>query len=270
MIGKKIGFIGAGQMARALARGFVDAALVRPDNLLAADPVAAATDAFTSTIRGAGVTWGNAQLVVESDVVVLAVKPQHADEVLAPLKGKFTSDHLVISIVTGITLARLSSALGREIRLVRVMPNTPCLIGQGACGFALGAAATAEDGRLVKQLLDSVGIAVELDEKLLDAVTGLSGSGPAFVYLIIEALADAGVYVGLPRETALTLAVQTVSGSAEMVRTTGEHTAVLRDRVTSPGGTTIAGLAALEAGGVRSALIRAVEAATQRASQLGQ
>ena len=148
------------------------------------------------------------------------------------------------------------------------MPNTPCLVGQGACGYCLGGKATAEDGQLVQQMLGAVGVAYQVEEKLLDAVTGLSGSGPAFVYVMIEALSDGGVRMGLPRHVATALAAQTVRGAAEMVLVTGEHPGVLKDRVTSPGGTTIAGLQALEAGGVRAALMAAVEAATRRAAEL--
>ena len=160
-------------------------------------------------------------------------------------------------------------AVGQAVRLVRVMPNTPCLVGQGACGFCLGEKATDDDGRLVEQLLQSVGLAYQVEEKLLDAVTGLSGSGPAFVYTIIEALSDGGVRMGLPRQVATALAAQTVRGAAEMVLATGEHTGALKDRVTSPGGTTIAGIQALESGGLRAALMAAVEAATRRSTELG-
>jgi pyrroline-5-carboxylate reductase len=176
---------------------------------------------------------------------------------------------LVVSIAAGVRLSTLAEGLGANVRLVRVMPNTPCLVGRGACGFCLGKAATADDGQLVHQLLAAVGIAVEVEEKLLNAVTGLSGSGPAFVYVAIEALSDGGVRAGLPRSAATTLAVQTVLGAAEMVLATGEHPGVLKDRVTSPGGTTIAGLAALESGGFRAALLDAVDAATRRSEELG-
>ena len=175
---------------------------------------------------------------------------------------------LVISIAAGITLKTLDAALPKS-RLVRVMPNTPCLVGESASGYSLGPRATEADGALVKQLLESVGRAFVVDEKLLDAVTGLSGSGPAFVYVAIEALSDAGVRMGLPRDVALQLAAQTVRGAATMVLETGEHPGVLKDRVTSPGGTTIAGLAALESGGFRGTLIAAVEAATRRSIELG-
>jgi len=185
------------------------------------------------------------------------------------LQGKIAGEKLLVSVAAGIRLATLADRFGKGLRLVRVMPNTPCLIGQGACAYCLGEHATAEDGQLVKQLLQSVGIAYEVEEKLLDAVTGLSGSGPAFVYIMIEALSDGGVRMGLPRNVATALAAQTVRGAAEMVTVTGEHPGVLKDRVASPGGTTMAGLQALESGGLRAALMAAVEAATRRAGELG-
>lgn len=211
---------------------------------------------------------GNAEVANSSDIVFLAVKPQHMQPVLIELKGKPTAGKLVVSVAAGISLARLSAGLGPDARLIRVMPNTPCLVGQGASCYSRGTTATAEDGRRVGELLAAVGRAFEIPESLLDAVTGLSGSGPAFVYVIIEALSDGGVRMGLPRDIATALAVQTVRGAAEMVSITGEHPAVLKDRVASPGGTTIAGLQALESGGVRAALMAAVEAATRRSTEL--
>ena len=199
----------------------------------------------------------------------LAVKPQNMPAVFSEVGGKIAPDKLIVSIAAGITLSRLCEGL-KTNRVVRVMPNTPALIGKGASAFRSGPAATAADGQLVGQLLGAVGQAFQVDEKLLDAVTGLSGSGPAFVYVMIEALADGGVRMGLPRDVAMALAAHTVRGSAEMVMTTGEHPAVLKDKVASPGGTTIAGLAALEERGLRGALIAAVEAATRRSQELGQ
>jgi pyrroline-5-carboxylate reductase len=188
--------------------------------------------------------------------------------VFEELAGKLRPEHLVVSIAAGVTLARLAAGLKTD-RLIRVMPNTPALVGQGASAYSLGAQATAADGALVEELLSAVGQAHRIDERLLDAVTGLSGSGPAFVYVLIEALSDGGVRMGLPREIATALAAQTVRGAAEMVLTSGEHPAVLKDKVASPGGTTIAGLAALEDRGLRGALIAAVEAATCRSQELG-
>jgi pyrroline-5-carboxylate reductase len=176
---------------------------------------------------------------------------------------------LVISIAAGITLAALEDAAGVQDRVIRAMPNTPALVGKGAAGFCLGTRATREDAAVAKHLLGSTGLAVEVPERLMNAVTGLSGSGPAYIYLVIEALADGGVRMGIPRADAIQLAAQTVLGAAAMVMETGQHPAVLKDMVTSPGGTTIAGLAELERNGLRSALIEAVTAATRRADELG-
>ncbi|MHC4179076.1 MAG: pyrroline-5-carboxylate reductase [Planctomycetota bacterium] len=268
MLKQRIGLIGAGQMATALGQGFVKAGFVAAENLLAADPDPDAMKRFAQA-TGGRTTKGNPKVAQGSDVVFLAVKPQKMAEVLADLRGKITARQLVVSIAAGVRLAELAEGLGGNVRLVRVMPNTPCLVGQGACGYCLGEKATAEDARLVEELLGAVGTAYQLDEKLLDAVTGLSGSGPAFVYVIIEALSDGGVRMGLPRNVATALAAQTVRGAAEMVAATGEHTGVLKDRVASPGGTTIAGLQALESGGLRAALMAAVEAATRRSIELG-
>jgi len=268
MLKQKIGFIGAGQMATALGQGFVEAKLVSASNLLASDPVAGARARFAQA-TGAETTADNAQVVAESEVVFLAVKPQQMAAVAAGLEQRIGAKKLVVSIAAGVRLAALAEMFGADARLVRVMPNTPCLVGQGASGFSLGNHATAEDGQLVEQLLEAVGIAFQVDEKLLDAVTGLSGSGPAFVYTIIEALSDGGVRMGLPRNVATTLAAQTVRGAARMVLTTEEHTGRLKDRVCSPGGTTIAGIQALETGGLRAALMAAVEAATRRSIELG-
>jgi pyrroline-5-carboxylate reductase len=268
MLDERIGLIGAGQMATALARGFLKAGLSTADRLLAADVDAPARQRFADA-TGAKTTDDNARVAAESDVIFLAVKPQQMPQVAATLRPKLDTGKLVVSIAAGIRLASLAEWLGADRRLVRVMPNTPCLVGQGACAFSLGEHATTEDGALVGRLLGALGSAWQVDEKLLDAVTGLSGSGPAFVYVIIEALSDAGVKMGLPRAIATQMAAKTVLGSAEMVLTTGEHPAVLKDRVASPGGTTIAGLHALEAAGLRAALIAAVEAATRRSVELG-
>lgn len=264
-----IGFIGAGQMAKALARGFVAAGLVPADRMVAADPLQAALDRFRDAISGARVLADNTSLVEQVDTVFLAVKPQNMAQVMEELAGTPKQGKLFVSIAAGVRLATLCEGLGTA-RVIRVMPNTPCLVAQGASGYCLGDSATPEDARRIGQLLQAVGIAFLLNEPLLDAVTGLSGSGPAFVYQVIEAMSDGGVQVGLPRDVAHRLACQTVRGAAEMVLSSGEHPAVLKDRVTSPGGTTIAGLSKLEQGGLRAAIMAAVEAATERSRQLGQ
>lgn len=263
----QIGFVGAGQMARALARGFVDAGLVGAERIVAFDPVAAAAEQFGALVEGAQLVRSNAALAAAADVVFLAVKPQVIASVLEELRSA-AAGKLFVSIAAGVSLAQLSAGLGTQ-RVVRVMPNTPCLVGKGAAGFALGSGASAADGALVARLLGAVGLAFELKEELLDAVTGLSGSGPAYVFTMIEALSDGGVRVGLPRDVATALAAQTVFGSAAMVLSSREHPAVLKDRVASPGGTTIAGLQALEDRGLRGSLIAAVEAATMRSRELG-
>jgi pyrroline-5-carboxylate reductase len=268
MFTQRIGLIGAGQMAAALAQGFIRAGLVSAANLLAADPSDEARARFAQ-LTGCRTTGDNAQVVAESQVVILAVKPQQVAQVAAEAHRGVTADKLLVSIAAGIRLATLAERFGSSVRLVRVMPNTPCLVGQGACAYALGDKATADDGKLVQQLLGAVGVAYQVDEKLLDAVTGLSGSGPAFVYVIIEALSDGGVRMGLPRNVAAALAAHTVRGAAEMVLQSGEHPCVLKDRVASPGGPGLAGLQALGWGGLGAARMAAVETATRRSIELG-
>lgn len=255
-------------MARALARGFVEAQLVQAGEVTAFDPAGEALAQFTSQIAGASAAASNAAAVKASDVIFLAVKPQHFATACGEIRESLAPQKLVVSIAAGVTIARMADLLAHR-RVIRVMPNTPCLVGAGASAFALGPEATDDDAQLVERLLGSVGLALRLEESLLDAVTGLSGSGPAFVYTVIEAMTDAGVRVGLPRPVAAALATHTVRGAAEMVVVEREHPAVLRDRVTSPGGTTIAGMAQLEKHALRAALIDAVEAATLRAKELG-
>jgi pyrroline-5-carboxylate reductase len=254
-------------MATAVGQALVKAGLAAGDRLLASDVSPQAAERF-ATATGGVIAPGNASVASGAEVIFLAVKPQHMTEVMQEIRPQVTEKALFVSIAAGVRLKTLAAGLGGDARLIRVMPNTPCLVCQGACAYSAGEKATAADRRLIGQLLGAVGTAVEVDEKLLDAVTGLSGSGPAFVYMVIEALADGGVRMGLPRGTALALAAQTVRGAAEMVLATKEHPAVLKDRVASPGGTTIAGIEALEAGGLRAALIAAVAAATRRSDEL--
>ena len=264
----KIGFIGAGQMARALASGFVAADKVSGNQIVACDPMPAALEAFCEAVSGAKSTSDPCQCVDDSEVVFVAVKPQHIGSVFDQLSNSKQSGRLYVSIAAGVTLATLTQGLKTD-RVIRVMPNTPCLVGQGAAGYCLGAGATSADSSLVGDLLNAVGIAFEVPESQLDAITGLSGSGPAFVYQMIEAMSDGGVRVGLPRAIATQLAAQTVLGAAKMVLETDEHPGVLKDRVASPGGTTITGLHALERGGFRGTMMDAVEAATNRSKELG-
>jgi len=260
-----IGLVGAGKMATALALAWKERGLA--GKLIASDPYPAAREAF-ARVTGATVTDENASVLQLADVVILAIKPQKLDEVLAPLREGAAPPRLVISILAGISTARLEKALGHG-RVVRVMPNTPCLVGESATGFCLGTGATQADADATRALFGAVGRVFELPEGQLDAVTGLSGSGPAYVFQIIEAMADGGVLAGLPRDIAQSLAAQTVLGAAKMVLETGRHPGQLKDDVASPGGTTIAGLLAMEQGGVRAALMNAVMAAARRSKELG-
>lgn len=265
----RIGFLGAGKMAAALARGFIRAGLVSAKDVLASDPSEAARAAFAKE-TGGKVTESNSDVAAFASVLLLAVKPDQVSGVLSGLRGNLGSKHLVLSIAAGVPLARLEAAMDAGVRVIRVMPNTPALVNASATGFALGKSARAEDGKLAQRLFSAVGQAFPLKEALLDAVTGLSGSGPAYVYVIIEALSDGGVAAGLPRDVATRLAAQTVFGSARMVLDTGLHPGTLKDMVTSPGGTTIEGLHELEKGKLRGTLISAVRAASEKSRKLGQ
>ena len=265
----KIGFLGAGKMATALAKGFVRAEIAFPKEICAADPYEAARKHFADELGTLAVA-SNLEVAEAAAVLILATKPDQVASALAEISSAFTSNHLLISIAAGVTLAKLEAALPAGARVIRVMPNTPALVGAGAAAFAIGKSATAADGELAKKLLSAVGIAFQVKESLLDAVTGLSGSGPAYVYQFIEALSDGGVAAGLPRDIATKLAAQTVLGGAKMVLETGQHPGTLKDQVTSPGGTTIEGLHALEKGKMRATVISAVRAATEKSKKLGQ
>ena len=264
-----IGFLGGGKMATALAKGFINAKLAKPSQLIASDPYEEARKHFIEE-TGAKAVATNAEVAEAAQTLFLAVKPDQVSAVLQEISPHFSKKHLLISIAAGVTIARLESGLPSESRVVRVMPNTPALIGLSASAYALGNSAKPADGQLVQKLLSSVGIAFELKEALLDAVTGLSGSGPAYVYMIIEALSDGGVASGLPRNVATRLAAQTVLGSAKMVLETGMHPGTLKDMVTSPGGTTVEGLHEIEKGALRGTLINAVRAASDKSRKLGQ
>jgi pyrroline-5-carboxylate reductase len=264
-----IGFLGAGKMATALAKGFVRAEMALPKEIIASDPHPAARKNFAAEIS-VKTTASNLEVAKFAKVLILATKPDQVGGVLAEISSAFIKKHLLISIAAGVTLAKLEAGLPAGARVIRVMPNTPALVGEGASAFALGKNATAADGELAKKLLSAVGIAFQVKESLLDAVTGLSGSGPAYVYQFIEALSDGGVASGLPRDIATKLAAQTVLGGAKMVLETGEHPGALKDQVTSPGGTTIEGLHALEKGKLRATVISAVRAATEKSKKLGQ
>jgi pyrroline-5-carboxylate reductase len=264
-----LGFIGSGKMASALAGGFVRTNLVTAKDILASDPSEAARAAFTSS-TGARTTGSNMEVADFARVVFLAVKPAQVRDVLSGAKGHIAKETLVISIAAGISLASMEGVLSDGARVIRVMPNAPALVGASASAFALGKNARKEDAELAQRLLGTVGLAIEVKEALLDAVTGLSGSGPAYAFLMIEALSDGGVAVGLPRDIATRLAAQTLLGAAKMVLETGQHPGALKDMVASPGGTTIEGLCELEKGGLRGNLIKAVRAAAEKSKRMGQ
>ena len=270
--GRRIGFIGAGAMAEALVGGLV-AAGTPVGYIRAADPDPARRGCVGERF-GIATTPDNAEIVRASDVVVLAVKPGAITPVLEALRATPEIDvvaPLWVSIAAGVPLRSLEAGLSVEARIVRAMPNTPALVRAGATAFCGNARAAAADRDVARALFDSVGSSWEApSEGLLDAVTGLSGSGPAYVFLFLEALSDAGVRMGLPRETATHLAVHTVFGAAKLALESGRQPAQLKDQVTSPGGTTLAGLERLEAGGLRAAVYEAVAAATRRSRELGQ
>ena len=256
-------------MATALAKGFVQAGLVKSDQIIASDPLEAARARFGSEVA-AKITASNPEVAKLATVLLLAVKPDQVTDVLSEIRVHLKESPLVISIAAGVPLPKLESGLGGAPRVIRVMPNTPALVGASATAYALGKNATAEDDQVAQKLFSSVGLVFRVKEALLDAVTGLSGSGPAYAAVIIEALSDGGVAVGLPRDVATRLAAQTVLGAARMILETGLSPGALKDMVTSPGGTTIEGIHELEKAGVRGALMNAVRAATEKSKKLGQ
>jgi pyrroline-5-carboxylate reductase len=265
----RIGFLGAGKMASALAKGFIGAKLTAASEIIASDVYEEARACFAKSTQARTVA-ANAEVLKEADVIVIAVKPDQVQGVLEELRGDVRPQHLFVSIAAGVSTQTLEKSLPAGTRVVRVMPNTPALVGLSATGFCLGSAATKEDAATTQRLFSAVGIAFQMKESLLDAVTGLSGSGPAYAYLMIEALSDGGVAAGLPRDAATRLAAQTLLGAAKMVLETGQHPGALKDMVTSPGGTTIEGLHELEKAGVRGALMNAVRAAAEKSKKLGQ
>jgi pyrroline-5-carboxylate reductase len=268
-LGKTIAFLGAGNMAEALVKGLLRAGVAAPEEIVCTSRRQSRGDELTARY-GVRATRSNAEAARAADILVLSVKPQAMNHLLREIEPVLDASKLVISIAAGVPIEAIERKVGHGVRIVRTMPNTPALVGAGATALSAGSHATAEDLEQAKALFDAVGKSVVVDEPLLDAVTGLSGSGPAYIFLIIEALSDAGVKVGLPRYTAQELAAQTVLGSAKLLIETGEHPGRLKDQVTSPGGTAIAGLHTLEAGGLRTTLMDAVEAATNRARELGE
>lgn len=265
---RKIGFTGAGAMAEALFKGMLTSGLFAREDIIVSDIDAARLD-YLAAEYGIKTLTDNKDIMRIADIIVLAVKPAVIPALLEETGSIARPEQFFISVVAGISTARIESFFSLPVPVVRVMPNTPCLVGAGASAFAMGSSAGEEHARITETLFGAVGLAVQVPEHTMDAVTGLSGSGPAYVFTIIEAMADAAVRAGLPRDTATKLAVQTLLGAAKMVQETGEHPARLRDMVTTPGGTTIAGLHALEAGKLRATLMDAVLAAANRSRELG-
>ena len=268
MLTEKIGVIGAGKIGSAIARGIIRAGLVKKENVMASD----VTDELRQAIArdlDIKVTPDNGALCDFAEIIILAVKPQIVDSVAREIAKKLGKSKLLVSVAAGVPLGRIETHLEPGARVVRVMPNIPCVVGAGAAGFAGGGHATAADLEKVGAILNSFGVGLAVEEKYLDAVTGLSGSGPAYVFLFMEALADGGVQVGLSRDVALKLAMQTVYGAARMDLVSNKHLSELKDEVTSPGGTTIAGLYAMEQNGFRGTVMKAVVSATRRSQELG-
>jgi len=268
MIERKIGFMGAGKMADALVSGMIASHAAVPQRLYVADPSEERRRLFAEKL-GPNVFADNVQLTLTCDVLVLSVKPNVVPQVCHGVAAAVTPAHLVVSIAAGVTVGALQEMLGTD-RLIRVMPNTPALIGAGAAAFCTGPGAIEGDALLVEEMLGAVGLCVRVDEEHMDAVTGLSGSGPAYVYMMIEALAAGGVAVGLPADVSARLAAQTVLGAGRMAAETGRDPARLREDVTTPGGTTEQGLRALADAGVREAFVAAVAAATEKSRRLAE
>jgi pyrroline-5-carboxylate reductase len=266
---KRVGFVGIGNMGEALISGLLESHLCQPEQILCSD----VQPERLKVIRGRyGVkgTSHNTEVAKQADILILAVKPQIMKPVVEEITTHLALSKLIISIAAGVPLDAIESCAGKELKLIRVMPNICVSVREGVSAIAAGKHVLKEDLMMAKAIFESVGKSLFIEEYLLDAVTGLSGSGPAYIFLIIDALADAGVKVGLSRNDALMMASQTVLGAAKMLIETKEHPGKLKDTVTSPGGTAIAGLHALEVGGMRSTLMNAVEVATQRAKTLGE
>lgn len=272
-----VGFVGAGNMGGAILKGWMRSGIASPERLaccVRSESSAMEWDAYGMQVYGDVLDKTQAAAIADfSDIIFLGVKPQYLDEALTALAPHVTRKHTVVSIAAGWTLAQLEAKLPEGTAVVRVMPNTPIMVGQGACGYCLGSSASDEDRATVHALLEACGLAVQIEERLMDALTGVSGSGPAYMFLILEAMADGGVASGLPRDKALALAAQTMKGAAEMVLSSSDdgslgHPGVLKDQVTSPAGTTIEAVAALEAAGVRNTMINAVRTAARRAAEM--
>jgi pyrroline-5-carboxylate reductase len=265
--GKKIAIIGGGKMGSIIAQGLIAHKIIPGKDIIVTDIDAARLDFLRSSMT-LKVSQNNEKAVKGADIIILAVKPQNMAATLTEISSAMDKSKLVISIAAGITTNFIEKSLTKGARVVRVMPNTPALIGEGAAAAAKGSYAKVDDIKLTRAIFNAVGISVEVEEKLMDAVTGLSGSGPAYCFLIIEALIDAGEHMGLQRDLAAKLAMQTMLGAARLCLESDKQPAQLREMVTSPGGTTVAGLKALEEGKIRATIISAVEAATKRSKEL--
>jgi pyrroline-5-carboxylate reductase len=264
----RVAFIGAGNMVEAIIKGILSAGLYKKEEILASD----ASQERIGVIKeryGIRTTLKNTEAVAYADLIILGVKPLVVDPILKEIREEMKPEKLLVSVVAGTPIGRILAGLDKEAKVIRAMPNTPALVREGATALAPGMGVSPQELSMTVSVFNSIGRTVVLEERYLDAVTGLSGSGPAFVFVVIEALADGGVKMGLTREVALSLAAQTVLGSARMLLETQEHPGKLKDMVASPGGTTIAGLHRLEEAGLRAALIAAVEAATRRSEELG-
>jgi pyrroline-5-carboxylate reductase len=266
---KKVGFIGGGNMGEALIKGLLGSGRLKVQQILVSDVSQDRRHYLQGTYQ-LSTFVDNGEVAGKSDVIVLAVKPQQMADVLADISARIEHLPLVISIAAGVTIATLERGLGKPVPVTRVMPNTPALVLTGASAIAAGTHANSDHLAMTRMLFEAVGLVVEVDEAHMDAVTGLSGSGPAYVYLFIESLIDAGVSMGLSRPVARDLAVQTTLGAAKLAAGSDSHLAALKDQITSPGGTTIEGLAVLERQGMRGILMDAVAAATRRSKELGQ
>jgi pyrroline-5-carboxylate reductase len=266
---KKIGIIGTGNMGEALISGLVYSRSSVPENIICSD-IRKDKLKLVKEEYGVATTKNNLDVVKASEIVIYAIKPQIIASILRETADCLDMSKIIISIAAGVPLAAIESCLNKDLRLIRVMPNIATFVKEGAAAIAPGKHALKNDLKVSQAIFNSVGRSVIIEESLMDAITGLSGSGPAYIFLIVDALADAGVKVGLSREDALFLSSQTVLGAAKLLMDTNEHPGRLKDKVTSPGGTAIAGLHTLEEGGLRTTLINAVEAATKRAHELGE
>ena len=264
---KKIAVIGAGKLGEALITGMIDAGIVKKGQFIATAAHRERLDVIGKKL-GVKTSLSNSEAVRSSQIVLLCVKPQTVEEVLRQISDDLTKQHLLISVAASVSTGFMENVIGKPVPVIRTMPNTPCLIKQGMSAISGGTHATADHVNQARRIFDALGRSIILDEKHMDAVTALSASGPAFVYIIIESFAEGGVKVGLPREVATLLAAQMVNGSANMVLQTGEHPAKLKDTVTTPAGCTVDGILELEEGGLRVTLIKAIVRATQRAREL--